>query len=182
MKQAVLEAKQAVVKEIADKYKSNASTVVVEYRGLSVAEVSELRRTLSAEGVEMKVYKNNLASRATEEAGVEDLKETLKGPNALTFSEDATAPARVLVKYAKKHPALVVKAGIIDGKVVDVATINKLSSLPNKDGMLSMLLSCFQAPVRNFCYALNAVRDAKGEGTTAAAVEASEEVKEEAQA
>lgn len=163
MKQAVLDAKKAIVQEIADKYADCASTVVVEYRGLTVAEVTELRNKLREEGVEFKVYKNNLAARACEEANVEGLKDSLVGPNALAFGDDAVAPARVLCEFAKDHDALVVKAGIVDGEVVDVDTIKRLSSLPNKEGMISMFLSCLQAPVRNFAYALNAVKEQKEE-------------------
>ena len=170
MNQNVLSAKQAVVNEIAEKLKSNESTVVVEYRGLTVAEVTELRRNLRAENVEMKVYKNTMVERAAEECGYSELKEALKGPNAFAFSTDATAPARILANFAKKHEALVLKQGIVEGKVVSVETIKELSSLPNRDGMLSMLLSCLQSPVSSFARAVKAVADAK-EGAPAPAAE-----------
>ena len=160
MNQAVLNAKQKMVSEIAGKVRESASTVVVEYRGLTVAEVTELRRNLRAENVEFKVYKNTM-----EECGYSELKETLKGPNAIAFSSDATAPARVLAKFAKKHKMLVLKNGIVEGKVVDTNTINELASLPNRDGMLSMLLSCLQAPVASFARVVKAVADAKEDGT-----------------
>lgn len=163
MKDAVLQSKQELVKEIADKFKESASSVIVEYRGLSVAEVTQLRRDLREEGVEFKVYKNTMVTRAAEDAKLEGLKENLTGPNAFAFSDDAVAPSRVLAKFAKDHEALVIKAGVVEGEVVGVDTINKLSKLPNRDGMLSMLLSVFQAPVRNFAYALSAVRDQKEE-------------------
>ena len=190
MNQAVLSNKQALVTEIADKIKESQSTVVCEYRGLSVAEVTELRRSLRAEDVDFKVYKNTMVERACEETGFGDLKDTLNGPNAFAFSKDATAPARVLAKFAKKHKALVLKKGIVEGKVVDEATIKELSMLPNRDGMLSMLLSCLQAPVSSFARAVKAVADAKGDGAPATqeekaepAVEATaEEVKAEAPA
>ena len=150
MNQAVLSNKQAQVTEISDKIKNSQSTVVCEYRGLSVAEVTELRRNLRAEGVDFKVYKNTMFERACDNCGFEDLKDALSGPNAFAFSEDATAPARILAKFAKKHKALVLKKGIVEGKVVDEATIKELSLLPGRDGMLSMLLSCLQAPVSSF--------------------------------
>ena len=168
MNQAVLSNKQTVVKEISEKMKNSQSTVVCEYRGLSVAEVTELRRNLRSEGVDFKVYKNTMVERACEECGFADLKDALAGPNAFAFSEDATAPARVLAKYAKKHKALVLKKGIVEGKVVDEATIKELSSLPNRDGMLSMLLSCLQSPVSSFARVVKAVADAKGTETPAA--------------
>ena len=170
MNQNVLSAKQAVVSEISEKLKNSESTVVVEYRGLTVAEVTELRRNLRAENVEMKVYKNTMVERAAEECGYSELKEALKGPNAFEFSTDATAPARILANFAKKHEALVLKQGIVEGKVVSVETIKELSSLPNRDGMLSMLLSCLQSPVSSFARAVKAVADAK-EGAPAPAAE-----------
>ena len=164
MNQAVLSQKQAIVSEISEKMKNSDSTVVCEYRGLSVAEVTELRRNLKEENVELKIYKNTMVERAVEECGFEDLKNSLTGPNALAFSTDATAPARVLAKFAKKHKALVLKSGIVEGKVVDEATIKELSLLPNRDGMLSMLLSCLQSPVSSFARVVKAVADAKESG------------------
>ena len=167
MNQAVLSNKQAVVEEITKKIKDSQSTLVCEYRGLTVAEVTELRRGLREEGVDFKVYKNTMVERACDDCGFEDLKDALKGPNAFAFSEDATAPARVLAKFAKKHKALVLKKGIVEGKVVDEATIKELSLLPNRDGMLSMLLSCLQSPVSSFARAVKAVADAKEAGAPA---------------
>ena len=175
MNQAILNAKQAVVNEISDKIKNTESTVVCEYRGLSVAEVTELRRNLRAEDVDFKVYKNTLFSRACDESGFEALKGDLTGPNAFAFSNDATAPARVLAKFAKKHKALVLKSGIVEGKVVDAETIKELSLLPNRDGMLSMLLSCLQSPVSSFARVVKAVADAKEAGAPAEAAAPVEE-------
>lgn len=161
MRDTVLDAKKALVTEIQDKFTKAASSVVVEYRGLSVAEVTELRRQLRKENVEFKVYKNSLTSRAAEAAGFNELSEQLTGPNAIAFSDDAVAPSRVLAKFAKKHEALVLKGAVVEGKVVGVDTIKELSSLPNKEGMLAMLLGCLQSPVRSFACAVKAVSDAK---------------------
>lgn len=187
MNQTVLEGKKTVVSEIEDKLKNSGSTVVAEYRGLSVAEITELRRALRSEGVEMKVYKNTLATIAADNAGFGELNESLTGPNALAFGQDETAAARVLAKFAKDHEALVLKAGIVEGKVVDTDTIKELSSLPNREGMLSMLLSVLQAPVSSFARAVNAVAEAKpADGTPAPTEEAPKEeaapVAEEAKA
>ena len=168
MNQAVLSNKQALVAEISEKMKNSQSTVVCEYRGLSVAEVTELRRNLRAEDVDFKVYKNTMVERACEDCGFGELKDALSGPNAFAFSSDATAPARVLAKFAKKHKALVLKSGIVEGKVVDEATIKELSSLPNREGMLSMLLSCLQSPVSSFARVVKAVAEAKEAGAPAA--------------
>lgn len=161
MNQNVLAAKQNIVSEIENKIKECDSTVVVEYRGLSVAEVTELRRELRAENVEMKVYKNTLAQIAADNCGFDELKESLTGPNAMAFSQDATAPSRVLSKFAKKHKALVLKSGIVEGKVVGVDTLNELAALPNHDGMISMLLGCIQSPIISFACAVKAVAEAK---------------------
>ena len=167
MNKAVLSNKQAVVSEISEKIKNSDSTVVCEYRGLTVAEVTELRRNLRAENVEFKVYKNTMVQRAADELGLNELDDSLTGPNAFAFSEDATAPARVLAKFAKKHKALVLKKGVVEGKVVDEATIKELSLLPNRDGMLSMLLSCLQSPVSSFARVVKAVAEAKEAGSPA---------------
>ncbi len=177
MNQAVLSAKQDIVSEITTKIKDSQSTVVVEYRGLSVAEVTELRRALKAENVDFKVYKNTMVQRAVDELGFEELKNSLTGPNAMAFSSDATAPARVLSKFAKDHKALVLKSGIVEGKEVDLATLSELANLPNKEGMLSMLLSCLQSPVRSFACVVKAVADAKeaNQGKVEVAPEATEE-------
>ena len=183
MNQAVLENKKNVVTEISDKFKNSGSTVIAEYRGLSVAEVTELRRKLREENVEMKVYKNTLASLAADAAGLSDLKDVLTGPNALVFGPDETAASRVLAQFAKKHKALVLKGGVVEGKVVDLDTIKELSALPNREGMLSMLLSVLQAPVSQFARAVNAVAEQKGAGAPAeAAAPAEEKPAEEAAA
>ncbi|MGB4985161.1 MAG: 50S ribosomal protein L10 [Erysipelotrichaceae bacterium] len=163
MNQAVLDAKTAVVGEIKEKIESAQSVVVFEYRGLSVAQVTQLRRDLRNEGTELKVYKNSLSSRAAKEAGYDELAEALTGPNAIAFSNDAVAPSKVLVKFAKGNDKLVLKTGIVEGKMVSVDTMKELAQLPNKDGMLSMLLSCLQAPVRSVACVLKAVADAKEE-------------------
>ena len=161
MNQTILESKQNVVSEIQSKFTDSSSTVVAEYRGLSVAEITELRRALRAEGIEMKVYKNTLASRAAEAAGFSELKDALTGPNALAFGTDETAAARIMATFAKKHKALVLKAGIVEGKVVDQAAIKELANLPNKEGMLSMFLSVLQAPIAGFARAVNAVAESR---------------------
>ena len=185
MNQAVLDTKKSVVSEIQDKFAKSSSTVVAEYRGLSVSEVTELRRTLRAENVEMKVYKNTLAAKAAEAAGFSELADVLTGPNTLVFGEDAVAPSRIMAKFAKKHKALVLKGGIVEGKVVPVETINELSLLSNREGMLSMLLSVLQAPVSQFARTVKAVADKKeteGPKNETPAEEAKVEAAEEAAA
>lgn len=166
MNQQVLEQKKQVVAEIADKMGKSASTVVVEYRGLTVKEVTELRKLLREEGCEFVVYKNTMVQRASEQLGYHELLDSLKGPNAVAVSADAVAPARILCKFAKKHEKLVVKAGVVDGKVVDSKELTALSTLPNKDGMIAMLLGCLQSPIRSFAATVKAIADKEGEATT----------------
>src|SRR5690242_2702895 len=160
----ILEMKQQTVSEIAGKLSESKSTVVVDYRGLTVAEVTELRKQLREAGVEFKVYKNTLTRRAAEEAGLADLNESLTGPNAIAFStEDVIAPAKVINDFAKKHEALEIKAGVIEGNVATVEEVKALAELPSREGLLSMLLSVLQAPIRNFALATKAVAEQKEE-------------------
>ena len=161
MNQTILQQKQELVNEIANKIEKAGSTVVVEYRGLTVKEVTELRKTLREEGCEMVVYKNSMAQRAVEKLGYNDLLQSLTGPNAIAVSDDEIAASRVLSKFAKKHDKLVIKAGIVENKVIDANEIAQLASLPNKEGMLSMLLSCLQSPISSFARATKAIADAK---------------------
>lgn len=173
------------VAEISDKFKAAQSAVVVQYRGLSVSEVTQLRRELRAENVDFKVYKNKLVQRATEEAGYGALNDQLVGPNAIAFGNgDAVAPARVLAKFAKDHEALVIKAGVVEGKLLSLEEVNELAKLPGRDGMYSMLLACLQAPVSKFARVVKAVADARPEDGSAVeaapATEVAEEVKTEA--
>lgn len=174
-----IKVKSLIVDEIAGKFENAQSAVVVEYRGLSVAEVTQLRRDLRAEDVEFKVYKNKLVQRATEKAGYETLNEQLTGPNAIAFgNSDAVAPARVLAKFAKDHEALVLKAGIVEGKVLSTDELKEIATLPGREGMYSMLLGMLQAPVSKFARVVKAVADARPEDGSAAPVE--EAPKEEA--
>lgn len=162
MNKDILAQKEAVVDELSKKMADSSSVVVVEYRGLSVDEVTELRRLLRAEDVEMKVYKNTLAQLAAKGLGYDGLVETLTGPNALAFGKDQVAAARVLADFAKKHDKLVLKNGVVDGAVVDQATIQTLASLPNKEGMLARFASTLNAPVIKFAMTIKALAEAKG--------------------
>lgn len=178
---AILENKKAVVSEIREKFESSESAVIVEYRGLNVSQMTELRRKLSAENIEFKVYKNTMMRRAVEGTDFEGLNDSLLGPNAVAFSDDAVAPSRVLAEFAKKNKKLILKAGIVNGNVVDEAEIKELSTLPNHDGMIAMLLGMFQAPIRDFAYVVSQVAEKRadaGEVVEVAAEEAVEAVEE----
>lgn len=164
MSQAIIEVKAKLVDEVSDKIKEAASVVVVDYRGLTVAEVTSLRKQLRDNGVEMKVIKNSILRRAAEQAGLEGLGEVFTGPTAVAFSnEDVVAPAKIMADFAKEAPALEIKGGIIEGKVASLEQIVALAKLPNREGLLSMLLSVLQAPVRNVAYAIKAVAEKKEE-------------------
>ena len=158
MNKDILAQKEADVIALSEKMEAASSIVLVEYRGLSVKEVTELRRALREENVEFKVYRNAIARRAAEKLGH-------VGPNALAFGKDPVAPARVLAKFAKNHEALVLKTGIVDGAMVDEATIQKLSALPNKEGMLAKFASCLNAPVIKFAMTVKALAEAKENGS-----------------
>ena len=155
----VLEQKKAVVQEVSTLLKDSGSVIVAEYRGLNVAEISELKRALLKENAKMCVYKNTLVDRAAEACGFDDMKQYLEGPNALISSTDSISAAKIATKFAKKHEQLVIKAAIVEGKVVGKDDVIALSKLPNKEGMLSMLLSVLQAPVRSFACAVKAVAE-----------------------
>ena len=161
MNKEVLKAKQETVSEIVTKAKASSGVVIAEYRGLTVDQIQELRRALREEKASMSVYKNSLIERAADELGYADLKQVLSGPNAVIFSEDLTAGAKVLAKYAKRFESLSIKGGVFEGKFADKDATMTIAKLPNREGLISMLLSCLQAPVRQFACTVKAVADAK---------------------
>jgi large subunit ribosomal protein L10 len=161
---SIIDQKKQVVEEISEKLRNSVTTIVVDYRGLDVSEVTELRKQLREAGVEFKVYKNTMIRRATAETDLTGIDEYLAGPTAVAFSpEDVIAPAKVLYKFAKDHKDLEIKTGIIEGTVATVDQINALAELPSREGLLSMLLSVLQAPIRNIALAVKAVAEQKEE-------------------
>ena len=168
-RETMLEEKQNVVNTLVEKFENAKSFVVVNYRGLNVAEVTDLRKQLRDAGVDMHVVKNTMIRKAAEVAGIEGLEDVFVGPTAIAFSEEeAVAPAKIMVEFAEEAEALVVKGGSIEGEVVPVETIEAVAKLPSRDGLLSMLLSTLQAPVRNTALAFKAVADKKEEEEDAA--------------
>lgn len=160
----IIEQKNEVVTKIENEIKGSQSLTIIEYRGLSVAKLEQLRKLLRTEGAALKVYKNTLVSRALKSFDYKELDTQLEGPNAIIFSNnDAVAGPRILAKFAKANKELVIKAGVVDGKVLDQKAIKTIATLPNKEGMISMLLGCLQAPVRNFACIIKAVADSKSE-------------------
>ncbi|MFN7253216.1 MAG: 50S ribosomal protein L10 [Anaerobacillus sp.] len=156
--------KQVLVSEIATKLRDSKTTVVVDYRGLNVAQVTELRKQLREANVDFKVYKNSMTRRATAEVELTQLDEVLVGPTAIAFSnDDVIAPAKILNDFAKKNDKLEIKAGIIEGQFASLEEVKALAELPSREGLLSMLLSVLQAPMRNFALATKAVAEQKEE-------------------
>ncbi|MFC6039040.1 50S ribosomal protein L10 [Paenisporosarcina macmurdoensis] len=159
-----IETKKVRVEEITEKFKTAATVVVVDYRGLTVGQITELRKQLREAGVEFKVYKNTMTRRAVEVLGLEGLNESLTGPNAIAFStEDVVAPAKIINDFAKKNDKLEIKAGVIEGAIATSDDIKALAELPSREGLLSMLLSVLQAPMRNFALVTKAVAEQKEE-------------------
>jgi large subunit ribosomal protein L10 len=155
----IIAGKQQEVEVIATKLRESNCTVVADYRGLNVAQVTLLRKQLREAGVEFQVLKNSLVSRAAASAELNELDSVLTGPTAVAFGKDVVAPAKILSDFAKKNDALKVKGGIVEGRFVDAAQVKALADLPSREGLLSMLLSVLQAPVRNFALAVKAVSE-----------------------
>ena len=155
-----INAKKVVVEEITGKFNDSQSAVVVEYRGLSVAEVTELRKSLREEDVEFKVYKNKLVQRATESAGYAEINDKLVGPNAIAFGHsDAVAPARVLANFAKTANALELKCGVVEGTFYDAAGIATIATIPSREELLSKLLGSIQSPITNFARVIKQIAE-----------------------
>ncbi|MGQ8875708.1 50S ribosomal protein L10 [Paenibacillus amylolyticus] len=156
----VIQAKQESVDAVTAKLRESATTVVVDYRGLNVAQVTELRKQLREAGIEFQVLKNSLLRRAAAAAELTELNDVLTGPTAIAFSvDDVVAPAKILNDFAKKNDALELKGAVVEGRVIGVEEVKALAELPSREGLLSMLLSVLQAPVRNFALAVKAVAE-----------------------
>ncbi len=157
-----LELKKAAVAQIKEKLTAAQSVVLVDYRGLNVAEVTELRKQFRAAGVEYAVLKNSLVGIAAKEAGIEGLDSILEGPTALAFGmTDAVAPAKIIAEFAKKNDKLKVKAGILDGAILDVAGVEKLSAIPSREVLIAKVMGSMMSAVSKFVYVLEAIRKQK---------------------
>ncbi len=173
---ANVELKQPIIREIASQVEGAQAVVLVDYRGLNVAEDTELRKGLREAGITYKVYKNTMMKRAFEGTEFEKLDSALEGPNAIAISkEDATAPARILAKYAKTMQALEIKAGIVEGDFYDAEAMQVIAAIPSREELLAKLLGSLQSPMANFARVINQLAE-KG-GYEAIAPE--EELKEE---
>lgn len=161
---AKVELKQPIVEEIKSQLDGAQSAVLVDYRGLTVEQDTKLRKELREAGVIYKVYKNTMVRFAIEGTEFDSLKDQLEGPNAIAISkDDATAPARILAKFAKGAEALEIKCGIVEGTYYDQAGIKSISSIPSREELLSKMLGSLQSPITNFARVLNQIAE-KGEG------------------
>ncbi len=166
---AKVEEKQPIVKAISEAVEGAASVVVVDYRGLTVTQDTELRKNLREAGVHYKVYKNTMVKRAIEGTEFQPLDAVLEGPNAFAISkDDATAPARVISEFAKKAPNLEIMAGIVEGKFYDADAMKAIAEIPSRDVLLSRLLGSLQSPVTNLARVLNQIAEKGGEAAPAA--------------
>ncbi len=157
---AKIEIKQPIVEEISAGIKDAQSVVLVDYRGLTVEEDTELRKQLRAAGVVYKVYKNTMMNFAFKGTDFEGLAPYLNGPSAMAYSTtDATAPARVIAEFAKKAKALEIKAGVVEGNVYDAKGMEAIANIPSRDVLISRLLGSMQSPMANFARVINQIAE-----------------------
>ena len=167
---AKVELKQPIVQEISENIKDAQSVVVVDYRGLTVAEDTQLRKALREAGVTYKVYKNTMIRFAAKGTAFEALEPNLEGPTALAVSkEDATAPARILAEFAKKADKLEIKGGVVEGNAYDAAGIMEIAKIPGREALISRLLGSMQSPITNMARVLNQIAEKGGAANCEAA-------------
>lgn len=165
--------KEATVREIQEKFSGSKSVILADYRGLNVTEVTELRKKLREAGIDYRVVKNTLTSRAAKAANIDGLDQFLSGPTALAFgANDVVMPAKILNDFAKDHKKLELKGGVLEGRVIDLTAVKELANLPSREALLGQLAGMLQAPMRglvnvlsgplrNLTYAVEAVRKQK---------------------
>lgn len=172
---AKVELKQPVVQEISERIQGAQSVVLVDHRGLTVEQDTQLRRALREAGVTYKVYKNTMMNFAFKGTELEGLSRYLEGPSAMAVSTtDATAPARILANFAKTADKLEVKGGVVEGTVYDAAGIANIASIPSRDELISKLLGSLQSPITNFARVMNQLAE-KGGASACEAPAAAEE-------
>ena len=160
---SILEQKQAVVADLAEKLKASPAGVVVNYQGITVDADTKMRKALREAGVKYTVMKNSLTGRACEEVGLGDMKQYLTGMTAIAIgTTDAIAPAKVLKEYAEKIESFQILAGYLDGAVVDKATVEKLADIPSKEVLIAKFLGSIKSPLYGFAYAIQAIVDKDG--------------------
>ncbi len=173
---AKVELKKPIVEEITASVKDAQSVVLVDYRGLTVEQDTELRKQLREAGITYKVYKNTMMNFAFKGTDFESLTPYLEGPSAVAIStEDATAPARILCKFAKTANALEVKGGVVEGVAYDAKGIENISKIPSREELLSKLLGSIQSPITNFARVMNQLAEKGGASECAAEAAPAEE-------
>ena len=179
--QKILEQKQEVVKVLAEKMRNASAGVLVKYEGITVEDDTKLRAALRAAGVEYTVMKNSLIGRACDEVSYGDMKQYLTGMNAIAISEkDPIAPAKIMKEDAEKVQSFEIKAGFVDGAVIDAAAVENLASIPSKEQLIVKMMGSMMSPLYGFAYALQAIIDKNGGATEEAAAEAPAEAPAEA--
>lgn len=159
---AKIELKQPIVEEIKAHIESAQTAVVINYSGVTVEQDTKLRKAMREEGIVYKVYKNTMMKRAFAGTDFEALNESLEGPNAIAISAtDATAPARMVAKFAKEIPNLEMVAGVVEGQFYDANGMKAISQIPGRDVLLGRLLGSMQSPITNFARVLNQIAEAK---------------------
>ena len=156
----ILEQKKNVVKEIVDKLKKSESVIIFQYQGMTVEELSTLRRSLREVNADVKVYKNTLLKRAADELKL-NLDDFLEGPNAILFGETLLEPIKIVSDFAKKHEKLDIRVGVISGSVADLNAIKEYASIPSREGLLTMLAGGMMQYVRDLAIGLNLYAEQK---------------------
>ena len=176
---SILEQKQAIVADLAEKIKNSPAGVVVNYQGITVEDDTKMRKALREAGVNYMVMKNSLTGRACDEVGMGEMKQYLTGMTAIAIATDnAVAPAKVLKEYAEKIESFQILAGYLDGKVVDVEVVKQLADIPSKEVLIAKLLGSIKSPLYGLAYALQAVVDKDGEAAPAEEAAAAPEAAE----
>ncbi|MBD9075270.1 50S ribosomal protein L10 [bacterium] len=158
----ILAQKKETVNDIVNNIKDSESVILFQYQGLTVAELSELRKKLRETDATVKVYKNTLLKRALDELNL-SFDGFLEGPNAILFGKNLLEPIKVIADFAKEHEKLEIRIGIISGSVADLATINEYATIPSREGLLTMLAAGMMEHVRNLSIALNLYSEQKEE-------------------
>ena len=150
----ILAGKQTVIDEITNNVKESSSFIFLDNNGLTVAETMELRRKLRESGSELKIYKNTLVARALKDLNI-DVEKELNGPKVVAFGKDIISPIKVAAEFAKNHDKLVMKIGIVDGKVTEIDELKKLATIPSRETLLTMFASGLLAIPRDFAICLD---------------------------
>lgn len=166
----ILEQKEKLVADLAEQMKNAQSGVLVNYCGITVEKDTALRAELRKNGVQYKVIKNTYIKKAADIAGLSGFDSVLEGMTAIAVSDDPIAPAKVLNKFAEDNESFEIKAGFIDGRVIDINEIKSLAAIPSKEGLIAKFLGSIQSPLYNFAYAIQAIVDKEG-GAPAEAAE-----------